>query len=95
MTAAICGSDEIDAEDLGEEDHRDALEDRRAVHAHRAADRQHEPGDPLRHAELLAATTSSAVGSVALLELVENAVISAARTREKNMQRRHADQRTG
>ena len=53
-TTTSCAPErQLDAEHLGEEQHRRALEQRRAVHVHRRAERQHEAGDLAGDAQLL------------------------------------------
>ena len=64
---------EVDAEELGEEQHRHAFEHRRAVLVGGGADGQDEARDPARQLQLLSATRS-AVGRVALDEAVEKAI---------------------
>ena len=74
---------ELDAVELREEEHRHALEERRAVLVRGRAERQHEAAHVAREARARCSATRSAVGSVALLEAVENAVIIAGRTPRK------------
>ena len=73
MITTCCAEVELDAVDLRQEEHGDALEQRGAVLVHRRAGGEHEAatcGGSLR----FSSATLSAVGSVALDDAVENAV---------------------
>ena len=83
---------ELDAEDLRDEQHDAALVERRAPHVHRRAERQHEAGDAARARPAASRATASAVGSVAALELVENAVTSTGRISREKLERAAARQ---
>ncbi len=79
---------QVDPVELRQEQHRHAFEQRRAVLVRGRADGQHEAADVRREVQL-ASATSSAVGSVALLDAVENAVTIASRIAAEEEQRTH------